>query len=131
MEMDWNQVRRRRLWRHSLLERAPASRLLDVVRQTCGIHAQLMPAAELLVAGHRDRAAGGTGRFPVLLIEGAVGGVWTRRQRGRRLEVRVEPFGRLNASLRRQLEGEVARVGAILESEPELIIGPVEVRAHL
>jgi hypothetical protein len=88
------------------------------------------PRPELL-GGHGDRAAGGTGRFPVLLIDGQVAGVWERRRRGRRLEVRVDVFGRLGRQLSRQLELEAARIGAFDEMEAELTTGPVEVRAHL
>ena len=53
----------RRLARHALLAPAPAERLADVVGAVCGIHAQMMPAAELSlglrVAGvtRRDIAA--------------------------------------------------------------------------
>jgi len=47
--LTWGQVRRRRLWRHSLLERAPVERLAEVVGDACGIHAQLITAAELSV----------------------------------------------------------------------------------
>jgi hypothetical protein len=84
-----------------------------------------------LVAEHKQRAAGGTGQFPVLLIDGMVAGVWERRSRGRRLEVRVEPFRRLTSELRRELEREVTRVGAVMEAEPQLILGEVQVRPHL
>ncbi|WP_338204491.1 crosslink repair DNA glycosylase YcaQ family protein [Candidatus Nephthysia bennettiae] len=84
-----------------------------------------------LVGGHGDRAAGGTGRFPVLLVDGRVAGVWERRQRGRRLEVRVDVFGRLGRQQSRQLQMEAARIGAFDEIEAELTTGPVEVNAHL
>jgi Winged helix DNA-binding domain len=86
---------------------------------------------EQLTGGHAERAAGGTGRFPVLLIDGRVAGVWERRARGRRLEVRVDPFTRLTKELRRQLEAEAATIGGVLEADSELTIGQVEVRAHL
>jgi hypothetical protein len=88
------------------------------------------PRAQL-VAGHGDRAAGGTGRFPVLLVDGQVAGVWERRQRGRRLQVRVDVFGRVDRQLSRQLQREAALIGAFDEMDAELTTGPVEVRAHL
>ena len=49
-ELTWDQVYARRLARSSLLERAPRGRLLDVVRATCGVHAQLMTGAELALS---------------------------------------------------------------------------------
>ena len=88
------------------------------------------PRAQLL-AGHRERAGGGTGQFPILLIDGQVAGVWERRRRGRRLEIRVDPFRRLSGQLSRQLQREAARIGAFDEMEVELTTGTVEVRAHL
>ena len=88
------------------------------------------PRAQLH-AGHADRAAGGTGRFPVLLVDGQVAGVWERRQRGRRLEIRVDAFRRLDRGLSQQLRREAARIGAFDGMEAELTAGPVEVRAHL
>jgi Winged helix DNA-binding domain len=88
------------------------------------------PRAQL-VGAHGDRAAGGTGRFPVLLVDGQVAGVWERRQRSRRLEIRIDVFGRSSRHLSRQLRLEVARLGAFDEMEAELTTGPVEVRAHL
>jgi Winged helix DNA-binding domain len=84
-----------------------------------------------LVGDHRDRAAGGTGRFPVLLVDGQVAGVWERRKRGRRVEVRIDAFRRLSRRQARELEAEAARIGAFDDAEVEVIRGAVEVRAHL
>jgi len=44
---DWDEVRARRLDRHRLAKPAPRTRLVDVVREVGGIHAQVMSAAEL------------------------------------------------------------------------------------
>ncbi len=84
-----------------------------------------------LVGTHAKRAAGGTGQFPILLVDGVVAGVWERRQRGSRLEVRVEPYVRLSAPQKQELEREAKRIGEVHETQAELVIGPVEVRAHL
>jgi winged helix DNA-binding protein len=84
-----------------------------------------------LVAGHAERAAGGTGSFPILLIDGMVAGVWERRTRGRRLQVTVDPFRKLGREHTRELEREAARIGAFDETEADLTVGPVKVRAHL
>jgi hypothetical protein len=48
--LTWDEVRSRRLARSHLLERAPAKRLVDVVRDVGGIHAQVMGSAELQLA---------------------------------------------------------------------------------
>jgi hypothetical protein len=68
---------------------------------------------------------------PVLLVDGAVAGVWERRRRGGLLEVRVEPFVPATRRLRRPLEHEAARIGAFLETEAALSIGRVDTRPHL
>jgi hypothetical protein len=48
--LTWDEVRSRRLaWSH-LHERAPMERLVEVVRDVCGIHAQVMGSAELQLA---------------------------------------------------------------------------------
>ena len=46
----WDEVRASRVARSHLAERAPAARLVDVVREICGIHAQVMGSAELQLA---------------------------------------------------------------------------------
>lgn len=48
--LNWDQVRARRLARSYLAERAPAERLVEVVREVGGIHAQVTAAAELQLA---------------------------------------------------------------------------------
>ncbi|MGZ8739957.1 MAG: winged helix DNA-binding domain-containing protein [Gaiellaceae bacterium] len=48
--MNWNEVRAGRLARSHLHERAPAERLVDVARDVCGVHAQVMGSAELQLA---------------------------------------------------------------------------------
>jgi hypothetical protein len=48
--VTWDEVRARRLARSHLAERASADRLVEVVRDVCGIHAQVMGSAELQLA---------------------------------------------------------------------------------
>ncbi|HEY7547650.1 MAG TPA: winged helix DNA-binding domain-containing protein, partial [Blastocatellia bacterium] len=45
--LKWNQVNSWRLSRNHLLDRASSDQLLDVANRICGLHAQLMSAAEL------------------------------------------------------------------------------------
>ena len=52
--LTWDEVRARRIARSHLGERAPADRLVDVVRDVCGIHAQVMGSAELQLAARVD-----------------------------------------------------------------------------
>ena len=48
--MNWEEVRSGRLARSHLARRASADRLVEVVRDVCGIHAQVMGSAELQLA---------------------------------------------------------------------------------
>jgi Winged helix DNA-binding domain len=52
--LTWAHVRARRLARHSLVQRSPPDRLVEVVSATCGIHAQVMAAAELSLAARLE-----------------------------------------------------------------------------
>jgi hypothetical protein len=45
--LTWEQVRAWRVGRQQLLERAPAKRMLEVVAEVCGIHAQVPSSADL------------------------------------------------------------------------------------
>jgi hypothetical protein len=62
----------------------------------------------------------GTGPNPVLLVDGRVAGVWQRTQRGRRVEVRVEPFVALTNAQKAELADDAARVARTFGAEPVL-----------
>ncbi len=82
------------------------------------------------VAATRALAGGQAGNYPVLLLDGIVGGVWHQRRSGRRIEITVEPFGRLTSTQRRELDDEAQLVGAVMEATPTLRLGPVRVGPH-
>ncbi len=85
-------------------------------------------AAQRALAG--GTATGQAGNFPVLLVDGAVAGVWHQRRSGRRVAITVEPLRRLGAATRRALDDAVEQVGMILEGRPELTIASVTVGPH-
>jgi hypothetical protein len=62
----------------------------------------------------------GAGPNPALLVDGAVAGTWRRERRGRRMDIRVEPFTKLSAAQRRELAAEAARVAHTYSAEPAL-----------
>jgi hypothetical protein len=74
--------------------------------------------------------AGQAGNYPVLLVDGVVGGVWHQRRSGRKLSITVEPLRELTATHRRQLDDEVELVGAVMEAKPTLTVGSVTVGPH-
>lgn len=74
--------------------------------------------------------AGQAGNYPVLLVDGVVGGVWHQRRSGRKLAITVEPLRELTARQRRQLDHEVELVGALLDAKPTLTVGTVTVGPH-
>ncbi len=90
------------------------------------------PRAMLFPGRASERALGNgqAGVFPVLLVDGTVGGIWHQRRSGRRIAVSVESFSPLRARQRAQLEAETQRIGEILEGDAELTIGEVTVGAH-
>ena len=88
---------------------------------------RLYPGA---VAARALSPAGQAGNYPVVLVDGVVGGIWHSRRSGRRLTVTVEPQRELSARQRRQLDDEVAFVAAIMEATPALTIGSVTVGPH-
>jgi hypothetical protein len=74
--------------------------------------------------------AGQAGNYPVMLVDGVVGGVWHQRRSGRKLAITVEPLRELTAAQRRQLGDEADLVGAVMEATPALTVGTVTVGAH-
>jgi hypothetical protein len=74
--------------------------------------------------------AGQAGNYPVLLVDGVVGGVWHQRRSGGKLAITVEPLRRLTATQRRELDDDIELVGAVMEAKPTLTLGTVTVGAH-
>ena len=74
--------------------------------------------------------SGQAGNYPVLLVDGLVGGVWHQRRSGRKLAITVEPLRELTARQRRELDDEAALVGAVMEATPILTVGLVTVGPH-
>lgn len=90
------------------------------------------PRTRLFAGAAYERALGGgqAGNFPVLLIDGAVAGVWHQRRSGKWIDVTVEPLGTLTAAQRAGLGEQVERTGEILQGTPRLTVGTVSVGAH-
>jgi uncharacterized protein YcaQ len=57
---------------------------------------------------------------PVVLIDGVVAGVWSHKLRGRKLVLRVEPFGKLSKSERAGVEREAGHLALFVGGELEL-----------
>jgi hypothetical protein len=73
---------------------------------------------------------GQAGNYPVLLVDGVVGGVWHQQRSGRKLVITVEPLRELTATQRRELDDEVELVGTVMEAKPTLTVGTVTIGAH-
>jgi len=82
-------------------------------------------------ASERALVGGQAGPVPVLVVDGVVAGVWHQKRSGKRIDITVQPFGRLTAARRRDMEAQVERIGEILEGRPTLTVGEVTARAHL
>jgi hypothetical protein len=84
---------------------------------------QLVPPVvrEQVAAHGRGRYEGPAGvRF--LLVDGIAAGLWERKKRSKRIEIRVAPAGKLTRVQRAELDAEVERVGAFLGLEPALTV---------
>jgi hypothetical protein len=73
---------------------------------------------------------GQAGNYPVVLVDGVVGGVWHQRRSGPKLAITVEPLRELTTTQRRQLDDEVELVGAVMQAKPTLTVGTVTVGPH-
>ncbi|TQL99025.1 winged helix DNA-binding protein [Actinoallomurus bryophytorum] len=84
---------------------------------------------ELLYPGPAaDRAL--RGNFQVLVVDGAVAGLWHQRRSGRHVDITVEPLVRLTAAQHDELGHQAERVGEILEARARPAIGTVTVGGH-
>jgi hypothetical protein len=73
------------------------------------------PRDRFIPGEHRTRVFDrGAGPFPTLVVDGVVAGTWRHEKHGKRVEIHVEPFGRLTAAGRRAVDEEIARVSAFL-----------------
>jgi hypothetical protein len=69
---------------------------------------------------HARRIQAGGWIHPAVVVDGRVVGTWQARRAGDRLDVSVEPFGRLPPGSRPGLEAEVADLGRFLGVEARL-----------
>ena len=70
------------------------------------------------------------GNFQALLVDGVVAGLWHHRRSGRRLRLTVESLIPLSPARLDDLGHQAERVAAVLEAEPDLVLGPVTVGGH-
>jgi hypothetical protein len=100
----------------------PALRLLpeyDVYIMGFREREHLVPEAvrEQLAAHPRGRYEGPAGvRF--VLVDGIAGGLWERKKRGKRIELRIDPTRRLTKAQRVELDAETERIAAFMGLAP-------------
>jgi hypothetical protein len=81
-------------------------------------------------AAKRALARGQTGNFPVMLVDGVVGGLWHQRRSGRRIEITAEPFRRLTPPQAKELAAQAERIGDFLESASRLTLDAIRTGGH-
>lgn len=62
----------------------------------------------------------------LILIDGVVSGVWQRKPRGKKLDIKLLPLSTLSASQFKQAEVEVERISAFLETQVNLSVAQPE-----
>ena len=101
---------------------------------------RLLPEYDVYVMGFRERdqlvpevarrqvAAHGRGKYEgpagvrFLMIDGTAAGIWERKKRGKRIELRVTPSRKLTRAERGEIDTEAERFGAFLGLEPVLTL---------
>ena len=71
------------------------------------------------------------GPTPVVLVDGAVAGIWEQHRARGRIAIRVQPFARLRAEDRDAVAVAASRIGTILETEITISFGAISTRPHL
>jgi hypothetical protein len=75
----------------------------------------------LLSAQHYKRVYRNQGWIsPVVLIDGAVAGVWSHKLQGKKLLIETEPFGKFSRTARAGIEREAERLALFFESDLDL-----------
>ncbi|HEX6685480.1 MAG TPA: winged helix DNA-binding domain-containing protein [Candidatus Limnocylindrales bacterium] len=70
------------------------------------------------------------GNVPVMLIGGVVAGIWHQRLATSKVTLTVEPFVKLTAARKSELDAQADRIGEILEAKPTVTIGTVTAGKH-
>ena len=79
-------------------------------------HQHLMPAK------HKTRVYRAQGWIsPVVLVDGAIAGVWKHEKQQNQVMVQIELFAPLTEQVKQRIEEEAERLGTFLETEVELI----------
>ncbi len=81
----------------------------------------------LLSAQHYKRVYRNQGWIsPVVLIDGAVAGVWSHKLQGKKLRLVIEPFGRLSRNARAGIEREAAALALFVGGGLDLQVAPAQ-----
>jgi uncharacterized protein YcaQ len=100
---------------------------------TADRRARLLPGFDPYVVGFQPREALVDPEFkarvsrtagwisPVVLLQGRAVGVWEHKLRRGTMEVRIEPFEKLAAARRKELESDVERLAGALGAEPVIL----------
>jgi hypothetical protein len=84
---------------------------------------QLVPEeARRQVAAHGRGKYEGPAGVRFLMVDGIAAGLWERKKRGKRIELRVTPCRKLTRAERAGIDGEAERIGALLGLEPALTV---------
>jgi hypothetical protein len=123
----------RRAWLPSAVElpatRPGGVRLLphfDAYLVGCHPRPMLFPGQ----AAERALNRGSAGQVPVLLVDGVAAGIWQHRRSGRKLALTVEPFAKLPAAQRAELDEQAERLGEFTNAVSTVTVGPVTARPH-
>ena len=76
------------------------------------------PAVRELIASHGRGRYEGPAATRLVLVDGVAAGLWERKRRGKRIELRVRLAGRVGKAIRAGLALEAERLGAFLGLEP-------------
>jgi hypothetical protein len=104
---------------------------------TNGSVVRLLPWFDTYLMGYADRSVvvdpvhwkrinpGGGMLHPTLLVDGRLAGVWSKKQHGDALLLKIEPFEDLDPNLRPYLEAEAEDIARYIGLKLELQIAPI------